>query len=194
MFAGIVFVVTIQCFGSNVILKQGIYCKNTSFVKCESTNCILWMIHRCYVSPWRWAGCHRVSPSLKMCNRRAYIWWKKPFCRQRGEEPSLRRTCFSFCSPVCRARLEGIPGQDHIELFEWRGVYTKNTNNLFSDAYLDVMLHEWIERFPSETLGQFLRSDWPIAELKFVKYSLQSKSHTSLSIITLCRHFVHCFA
>lgn len=62
-----------------------------------------------------------------------------------------------------------------------------------SSTYLDVVLHEGIKCFPTKTLRQFLRSDRPVAELKFVKNSLQRQGDASLGVIALCRHFVYRF-
>ena len=60
--------------------------------------------------------------------------------------------------------------------------------------YLNVVLHERVERFPSEALRQLLGADGPIAELQFVKDALQGQRHTALRVVTLRRHLVDSFA
>jgi hypothetical protein len=58
---------------------------------------------------------------------------------------------------------------------------------------LDIVLHEGIKCFPTKTFGQFLRSDRLIAELKFIKNSLQRQGNASLGVVALCGHFINRF-
>lgn len=63
-----------------------------------------------------------------------------------------------------------------------------------SKKLLDVMLHEGVEGFPPEALGQLLGADWLVRELQFVEDPLQRQRHTLTAVVTLRRHLVHSLA
>ena len=61
------------------------------------------------------------------------------------------------------------------------------------DVHLNIVLHEGVQRLPSKTLCQLLRTHRSVAELQLVEDSLQGQGHAALGVVTFCRHFIYSF-
>lgn len=143
------------------------------------------MITYCFSFLWYWAVYHKKFQNEYWSTPHSCIWYKTAFFLQTTSEQYLQHMYLSFCSPACLT----TPRKVIIPVFK----FSDCQNSIYPEKFLDIMLHKWIQRFPTETFGQFLCTDRFVAKLEFMKDSLQGQSNRLGRIIGFCWHFVNSF-